>query len=216
MKLVHPNLEIQIDFEKNDIYCLTIENAKEFFSFTHQLFLQTLGDDGDFVLSDNEILNISKNCAFIYDYYSDILNSKKTMSIAANDVTEILKKDDFVEDFSNLNTIMLKINDKIAEQLSYNVNYIDEIDYATFVKLSSFKIENTNSLVENLLSYIQIIDKKILIFINLFNFLSYNDLNLLLKQLRYMEKYCIFINSHQKYKICDSINFIIDEDLCVI
>ncbi len=217
MKIVHQDIEQKIDFDMFDFYCLTIENAHEFFKLTNQLYSQINGEEGDFVLSKNaNILSIAKYCAFVYDYYGDFLNNKKTLNLVNNNVLDIIQNNDFLEDFSKLNAIILKINEKITNELHYAVNYKDDINAQDFVKLSTYKLQYCSNLLENICSFIQVVDKNIIIFINLYDFLSYDEINDLVKQLKYMQINALFINSHTKYKIDDIKDIIIDEDLCVI
>lgn len=220
MKLIHPHFSIQIDFDKNDCYSLVIENSREFYEKTSELFRQSNGDDGNFVLSENIELDISKACLYIYDFYSDTLNNKKTITSINKKVIDILKSNDFVCEFNEINKLFININDSVLEQLDYNIEYADNLDYDTFVKFSSYKIKTDNSLLENLLSYIQIFvqneGKILLIFVNLFSVLEKSEIELLIKQLRYMQLKVLLIDSHQKYKVDDIETIIIDDDLCII
>ncbi len=220
MKLVHSDFLFQIDFEENDCYSLIIENSKEFYNKTNELYCQSNGGDGNFVLSDNSEISISKNCLYIYDYYGDFLNSKKTISSINKKVVEILKNNDFLQEFNEINKLIFNINDRVIEELDYNVEYIDNFDFETFVKLSNYTIKTDVSLLENLIAYIQIYaqneNKKLLVFINLFSVLEKEEIKLLIKQIRYMQLNILFIDSNQKYKFEDIKTIIIDEDLCII
>ena len=220
MKLVHSDFLFQVDFEENDCYSLIIENSKEFYNKTNEFFRQANGDDGNFVLSDNFEMSISKNCLYVYDYYGDFLNSKKTISSINKKVVEILKNNDFLQEFNEINKLIFNINDKVIEELDYNIEYIDNFDFDTFVKLSNYTIKTDVSLLENLIAYIQIYaqneNKKLLVFVNLFTVLEKEEIKLLIKQIRYMQLNILFIDSNQKYKFEDIKTIIIDEDLCII
>ena len=221
MKLVHPDIARQIDFKHQFCYSLIIENSHEFFLKTNELFLQSNGEEGNFVLShENQTLNIAKNCLFIFDYYSDLLNNKKTINSINNKVLDILKQDDYIEDFAQLNTIIAKINAQITEQLDYEVSYIENLDFGDFAKLSNYKVSHGHNLLDNILTFLQINCQNqnitMAVFVNLFSFLSQEEIEMLIKQLRYMQLNVLFIDSQQKYKLKDCETIIIDNDLCVI
>lgn len=221
MKLVHPDIARQIDFNHQFCYSLIIENSHEFFSKTNELFLQTNGEEGNYVLShENQTLNIAKNCLFIFDYYNDLFNNKKIINSINNKVADILKQEDFIDDFAQLNALIAKINAQITYQLDYEVSYIENLDFSDFAKLSNYKIIQDGNLLDNILTYIQINCQNqnitMVIFVNLFSLLSQEDVEKLIKQLNYMQLHILFIDSQQKYILQDCETIIIDNDLCVI
>lgn len=219
MKIVHPSMETQIDFEDQSCICLVIENSKEFYKLTSEFYKQNIGEEGNFILSDESIIDISKACIFVYDYYSDLLNNRKSNNILSEKAITVLKNNDFIEEFSNLNALILEINEKIAEQMDLNVNYIENIDYETFVKQSKFRVQMVDNILENILSYIEVnqhSNTKIIVFVNLFSVLNERDINILLKQISYMQYKTLLIETSLKYKITGIKTIIIDDDLCEI
>ena len=221
MKLIHPDIARQIDFKNQFCYSLIIENSQEFFSKTNELYSQSNGGEGNFVLShENQELNIAKSCLFIFDFYNDLLNSKKTITSINNKVSDILKQDDYIEDFAQLNSLIAKINAKVTEQLDYDVSYNENLEFSDFSKLSNYKILRSDNLLENILTYVQINCQNqnisFTIFVNLFSYLSQEEIEKLIKQLHYMQINILFIDSQQKYHLKDCETIIIDNDLCVI
>ncbi len=220
MKLVHINISRHIDFDINTCYSLIIENSTEFYKLTNELHNQTNGEEGNFVLSNENILDISKNCLFIYDYYSNLLNSKKVLNILNNKILQIIQENDFYKEFSEINKIMLDINDKVKTYLNTNIEYNQEFNYDNLIKISNYKIPQTNILIDNMINYIDfyIQNTKIntVVFVGAFSVFEQNDIELLKKQLKYMQLNVLFIDNYQKYKIKDIETIIIDNDLCVI
>ena len=222
MKIVHPKMFVTIDFSVNNCYSLTIENTSEFYDKTRELHNQiNNGYSGNFVMSELNEMDIKKHCLFVYDYYSDILNCKKTTSIVNSTVNEILKHDDFIEDFSVLNSTMLKLNSKIAEQLDYNITFSEDFTFDNFIKFSNYKINFAeNDLLNNLLTLIQIACQSsiinTIICVNLMQVVTEQELDAFVKQIKYMQLNLLLIDSCQKYKLKNVENIIIDNDLCVI
>ncbi len=221
MKLVHVNISRHIDFSLNQTYSLIVENPSEFYNLTNQLFEQTNGGEGDFVLSDKtKILDINKTCLFIYDYYGDIFNTKKITNIINNKCTMFLKTNDFLREFSKINSIMLSINEKFVDGFSNNIKFSDNFTYEDFIKISNYKLEKGSNLVENLLDYVTFFvenaNVNVLIFVNLFSVLNEEQLNDFVTQLKYMQVNILLIDSNQTHKLKDVETIIIDKDLCVI
>ena len=220
MKLVHINISRHIDFDINFCYSLIIENSTEFYRLTNELYQQTNGEVGNFVLSDNEILDISKNCLFFYDYYTNFLNSKKIQNILNNKITQIIQENDFYKEFSQINKILIDINDKIKENIDINIEYNQEFNSDSLIKSSNYKISQTNTLLENIINYIDfyVQNTKIntIIFVGAFTVFDQSTIEIFIKQLKYMQLNILFIDSYQKYKINNIETIIIDNDLCVI
>ncbi len=221
MKLVHPSIDIQIDFSINNCYNLVVENPCEFFNLTADLINQSNGAEGNFVLSnDSKILNIQKKCLIIYDYFNINFSSKKITNLINSNILSILKEEDFIEDFSKLNELFLKINQKLQDNLDYPLEFEDDFNYETFVKFSNYKINENPKLTDKIIDYINIYcklaDISTIVFINLNLFLEQTDIEAIIKQLNYMQLNILFVNAVEKLSLPQTEKIIIDKDLCVI
>ena len=68
MRLVNTKYDIEIKFEENLIYVLDIENSEVLVSFMQNLWMQSNGERGDFILSENEReFKIEKKIECIYN-----------------------------------------------------------------------------------------------------------------------------------------------------
>ena len=220
MILSHFDIERKMDFSKNDCYSLIIENANEFFRLTKEMYNQVNGEEGNFVLYENGILEIKRKCLFIYDYYTDIFSNKKVINILNTKILDFLKEHDFLSKFSQLNKIMIDINEQVAQEISANLEFNQEFGYDSFIKFSNYKFTQNKDFVENLVNYIdfyvQSTKTQIVIFVHLFSVLNKEQIEQLIKQMRYMQLNVLLIDSRQIYKLKDVETIIIDEDLCVI
>ena len=220
MILRYTDFGLNFDFEKEQNYLFVIENSNYFYKITRMLFEQSRGKEGDFVLFKGlDFFNISKSIEFFYDFYNIEVNTKKILTELTNQAINILKENDFILDFSIINEKFNAINRKIKEELDFDIDYKYEITYEEFAKISDYKINEENSPLANLETYLDLIKKtkkaKIVVFVNIFDYFSEHDIKLFIKDLNYMEYNILFLESKEKYDV-NAKKIIIDQDLCVI
>lgn len=220
MKLVHPDISLQIDFEKNNCYVLSVENASEFDRLTRDLYGQCNGtDEGLFVLSDDDILDMQKFCMFVYDYFGDMLNNKKTLALVNDRVLKILKSNDFVEQFAELNMILSKINQGVLDNMDFDLVNNEEFGYENYIKSAGYRLQSDNKLEENIVTMVDLYLKcskcRVFVFVNLSTYLCQSKLDALLKQLRYMQANVLLIEGSISFRSNEAIYITIDNDLCV-
>ena len=133
MKLVHPRIDRNIDFDITDRYSLIIENAREFYDITNDILTQTnFRDGGEWVLSENSrILDISKEVVAIYDFYHIDYNNKKIQNLIGQEVIKISKENDIYFKISEINTMINSINSDILQKLDIPVS--SDIDFTMCV-----------------------------------------------------------------------------------
>lgn len=222
MKLINNRYQQFFDFDKNPCNLLVVENSKEYFKVLKELHNETNGkEDSDFMLSDNgKTLKLSKVALFIYEFLDLDINNKKIANEICRRVAEILTEKDYSEDFCKINQLLIKINDDLIQNFDFVVNYDSDMDFEKFIKLSNYQIGEEASLLEKLSSYIKIFItlKKcnLVIFAGLFELLSKEEIDLLIKQLAYNEINCLFVEPTLKYNIDNLGKIIIDKDLCEI
>ena len=220
MKIVHPYIERQIDFNQNNCYELIIENSNQFFRLSSDIINQCNNTDGDFVISDYKILDFSKICLSIYDFYNFNTNTKKISNLINAEVSDILKNGDFLQEFSVINKMLIDINDKIKDELDFTFQSVEDFDYDKFIKFSNFKLEKSGDLLSDMIDYITVMQKlsdlKVVVFINASCVFNEKQINDIIKQLTYMQLNILFINNNQKYFLKDIEHIIIDNDLCEI
>lgn len=222
MKLINNRYQQHFEFEKSSVWTLIIENSKEYLRVVQELYNECFfGEESDFVLSENsEILELSKNCLFLHNYFDLDLNNKKIISEINSRVADVFKSKDFVEDFYKINQIFVSINDKIVEDFDFKLEYDGELTYDKLIKLAGFKIASESKFAERLMSYIKIYTglkkTKLIIFVGLSEFLSFEEINQFLKEIAYLDLKCLLIESHQKYSLDFANRVVIDDDLCEI
>lgn len=222
MKLINNRYEQHFDFENSFAWALIVENSKEYLNVVEELYKECFsGYESDFVLSENsEILDLSKNCLMLHNYFDLDINNKKIINEINAKVADFFKEKDFIEDFYKLNQLFISINDKIIDDFDFKLEYDGELTYDRFIKLAGFKISQESEFAERIMSYIKIYTSlkktRLIVFVGLSDFLSCDELKQFLKELNYLDLKCLLVESHQKYNFDFVKRVIIDDDLCEI
>ncbi len=221
MKLVHRNIEKQINFEENLFYTLIIESPQEFYSLVHQLVLQTDGEYGEWVLSDNgKILQIENVVAMIHDFFSISVTGKKIENAINAQILEMFKEGDYFQEVQEISSKVYLLGQKILENIEIPLESNADISYQTICKLLAFKIQEEDHLVDKIATWadvnIKLKNAKILVFVNLQLVLNKESMQKLLNQLKYWQVGVLNIASsdYEGSEMFEKI--IIDKDLCVI
>ncbi len=223
MKLVHPDLGSAIVFAENQVNVVTVENKSFFTKLLQGLLLQCAGEDGCFVLSeDNRELEIAEACDLIIDPFSLDINNKKIL----NKVFSILKSTAVGENHyletNAFKSALYSYLDSLLFSCDIPLKYQENFDIQHIFRALDIRIENFYSnLLEKLMDYIaaeaELLGTKCFIFVNLKQFLSYAELAELYKFAYYAKVYLLLLEGtftesrHESEK-----QYIIDNDLCEI
>ena len=220
MKLEIKYLDNDIDIKGNEVYALEVGNKNYFYRIVrdlHNISNNNIVDD--IYLSDdnnNEINYFNKFKIFI-DFFDFNFDSKKI----TNDIIKYLNKNISIE----VKDSILNQYNKIIKLYKKELNNIDiplmietETDSDNITKSLKISIEVKQNLIENLLLLIDIENilgtKNILIFVNLKQYLTKNELEELYKYSIYNEVSILLIDS-QCYggTLNNEKKLIIDENL---
>lgn len=222
MKLVNNRYQQHMDFDKYPTYFLIIENSKEYLKTVEELYNECFNNiESDFVLSNNsEILSIQKNSLMLYDYFDLDINNKKIITEINSRVLSFISKQDFVQDFCEINKLIIDINDKIVDNFDFQIEYDSDFSYDKFIKISNYKIESQSKFIDKLMAYVKLYSSlkkiKLVIFVGLSAFLSEQELQTFVKELQYLELKCLMLEPNKKYNFNNTGCIIIDNDLCEI
>lgn len=222
MKLVYPDYKYHIDFIENTVNIMIIENQVEFRRLVQELGAQSNGEDGRFVLSDNDkTLKISDNVVMIIDPFSISVNNKKILDkIYSKMLTEIETSELYLCK-DKINFKLIELLEEVVQKVDYNIEYETEIDFKSIFKLMNVKLEEASEPVEKIVhfmkAYVEILGYKIFIFVNLFSYLSDEELLSIEKYANYNKIRIMFIESNNnRHVFANSKNYVIDKDLCEI
>lgn len=209
-----------ITFNNNSINCLEIENKSYFYKIVNDINNISVGDViEDVVFTDDEYkeLNLSNKINIIFDYFNFDFNSKKIISIINKKVNDNILIND-KDNLSKLYNKIRKIYLPILNDLDLNIDINNDFDLDLMIKLLNITIKSKDNLLDNLFLLIDIEKElninKIIVFINLKQYLNKNELIELYKYLLYNNVVVLLIDS-QSYGICNEYEkkIIIDEEL---
>lgn len=222
MKLVHSNVEKHLIFQENLINEIIIENPNFFYNFIIELKTQINGNTGKFILSlDNKELNISKEIELITDFFSIDLNDKKITTKLYNELKSIAYSEDIYMRTQTLLSNLEEYLNEIEFSSEYNFSFNNEIDIINLFKAYGINFEiNNNRFIDKLFQFISLIhdllNKKIIIAINLKSFISKEELENLYSMIAYKKIHFLLIESSEKYRLDSEIRTIIDNDNCEV
>lgn len=200
---------------------LIIEDPVLFRNVVDELNYQIKNDEGVFILSDDssKILSISKNMMLITDIYNldtylKQLKNKLTSIITTN-YLDVDGKEQMIEMLNEMGV-------RIANNLPYSVTYKSNIAFNDVVKFLDFSFDySTLSFLESLTEIIstsfEILKYKMLVTVNLKDYLAKQELDEIIKYFAYKKIPLLMLERHQHYELDDCKHTrIIDKDLCVI
>ena len=220
MRLSIKYIDNIITFNNNSINCLEIENKSYFYKIVNDINNISVGNViEDVIFTDDEYkeLNLSNKINIIFDYFNFDFNSKKIISIINKKVNENISIND-KDDLSKIYNKIRKIYLPILNDMVLNKDINNDFDLDLMIKLLNITIKSKDNLLDNLFLLIDIEKElninKIIVFINLKQYLNKNELIELYKYLLYNNVVVLLIDS-QSYGICNEYEkkIIIDEEL---
>ena len=212
---------MQLGFEENLVTVWVIESPALMRRYVEELWQQTEGKEGNFVLSNGgKELDIGKQVELLLTPFGVDVNEKKCW----NKVSAELKNKAFDETHyvqtQQLFTVVQQYFISLEMDSELDFCY-DEIDFGQLLKASGMKLEgDDNDLINNLVLYLKIMArlfrKQVIAFVNLSAFLEPEELELLLHQAFYMKLNILLIESREISLADRKKCFIIDKDKCEI
>lgn len=199
-----------------------IESPKLFAEYVQELYFQSTGGVGRFVLSDNDKeLSIEKYAEMIINPFMVNINDKRILSKLYNELHQKAYAENM---YLNTQRIITELNQYFAEleqQESYFLTADDEIDMVAVFKAMGIKVEScADNYVQNINQYIklaaELLLKKVIIFVNLSSYMEQEQIEELMKAAAYNEIAMLFIESSQRGFPKGTLQYIIDRDKCEI
>ena len=221
MKLVHPEIEKIIELEENTLNIIIIENQAFLRKLTLELQRQICGEEGDFVLSNKDILKINKEVEIITDLYNININSKEIISKIYKYLEDRILENYPMEERNELLTYIIKYLENIVDISGLDLEYDLNIRDQNIFKMVNLKLyEENTSYIENFINYIKIITdlmgKKIFVINNLKGVITEKEY-FYLKDFAFKNKIhlILFENIERKVENWERV-ILIDNDLCEV
>lgn len=222
MILVHPDLEKQIYIENSSITEWIIESPDLFSKYLEELYNQVNGGDGVFVLSNaNKEISLSKSIDIIFNPLAIDLNDKKIINKVYNDLQIIANDERMYLRTREVIGILQQYFFELEQHHNTSLVIEDDIDLSTLFKTLGIKVEKGSlDYFEQLIKYIkiqtEILNKKLIVLVNIRSFLSIEKLEQLFQYVKYNEIHLLLIESIQRDFTNLTNKFIIDIDKCEI
>ena len=219
MKMKINFLDNEIKFIDGYINNIEVENKKYFFRIINNLLLinDEYNDEILFFDDNYKEINLTNKMNIVIDYFNIDFNNKKYLTETYKLVSEQLKEEnkkkinnEYRKIVSSLKTILNKIDIPIT------IN--EELDITSLLKMFKLSINSKDEIIEKLLLLIDIEKifhiNKLLIFVNLKQYLTKEELKELYKYSIYNNVKILLIDS-ECYGTCNEFEkkLIIDENL---
>ncbi len=216
MKLKVDYFDNLLYLDNENILVIEIENKSYFYKFVSDLFLISNGGISDnIIIFNNQNEEISLKLKVIIDYFNFDFKKNNT------DLTKYLSENISVEDKTtliNLYNKLVKNYNKILNKFDIPFDIINDFDISNITKVFKVNINQKNDLLDNLILIFEIEknikNTKILVLINLKQYLTKEELLELYKYSLYIGLIIILVDS-QSYGVTLKYEkkLIVDENL---
>ncbi len=221
IRLAHPEITKNIEFEENKICSLVIENKVFFRKVISGLYNQINGEDGSFVLSEEYVpVDLNKKAEILTEFVPFQINSKSLQNkICATAEREAVNESNFAETQSILAEIERYI-EKLLFQFPYEFEY-EKLNISNIIKSVGISVnEDYDNGLEKIIDYMLLcreFDKeKIFIFVNLRCYYSDDEMECFAREIISRKFKVLFIDNTESRRLTNENRLIIDADLCEI
>lgn len=223
LKLVHKDLEHQMNLSPDKGYIWIIESPECFREYIQNLYKAiTEGEESSFILSLKEKeLSFSKSVEIITDPFSIDLNDRRIQKKLYTELEKLAYGEMLYTQTQQVLSSFQEYFFKLEEESEYCLETDMNIDIASIMKASGVRLAVFgDAFLEKLIQYIKVmaglLEKKLIIFVNLCSYLNDAQLSQVLETASYNEIALLLIENHQK-DFPDSLSYyIIDKDGCEI
>ncbi len=221
MKLTNAKYDLMIDMRENKVDMLVLENAAIMSEIVEDLYKQTLGGEGSFILSvEGKELKFEKHFALIINPFAVNFNDKKIINKLFSELAFV--GNEFVVEKTQINSKMIQLLENIIDNVQYdNLSYNLDFDWNNLFKLYDVKINNEfDALLEKMIEYIKVLSElcsvKVVCMVNIKSFLQDDEIERLYEMAFYYKIQLLLIESSEKKSILGENIYIIDNDGCLI
>lgn len=220
MKLIIKYIDNDIELKENEISAIEIENKRYFYRIVkdlYDIYDNELSEDIYLIDDNNKEINISNKIKIFIDYFNFKLDSKKY----TNDITKYINKvlsEETKETLLNQYKKIINLYKKELNNIDLPLVLDTDLDIENINKLIKVSIDTNKELINNLFTLIDLENifqtKNILVFINLKQYLSKEEIEELYKYSIYNRITLLLIDS-QSYgtTLTNERKLIIDENL---
>ena len=221
MKLIYKAYNLGMALSENQITVLSVENPKAYSSILCDIWNQTQGGEGGFILSkEGELRNIAKEVDCIFNPFALDFNGKRVINRLYQELQEQANTALMNESIS-LNGSIVAYLDELSRQVPYALEYDLDFDIVGLMKLYNVKMECFGEcLLEKIVEYLRVMSHvcgmKNYVFVGLKQCLTVEELKQLYEFVFCEKINLIIIEYIHSAPISGEKGWILDRDLCII
>lgn len=222
MRLIHYELTEAILDENTTFTEWIIESSEIFSEYIQELNGQLAGEEGRFVLSENnKELDLAKKADMVINPFSVDVNSRKILNKLYQELTGLSREEQMytktLELFRHIQEYMLDLE----QCTSYILEFDQEIDIVALLKAVNVHYEVKDvDFLEKIVQYIKIMaavaGTKLFVIVNLRSYLTDLQMQNLIQECEYQDIKILFIENQQRSCMKGGKRYIIDIDKCEI
>lgn len=222
MRFFHHIFSKPIIFRENKVNLLVIENKKLFANFVRDFTVQSRGEDGEILLSDDvSDLDFEKHAEVIADYFSLDFNGKK---LSSKLITELKQSAlyGFAGETGELLGLLNSFGSKVISSVEFPLEWETVDDIGAVLKLFDYRLNvNSENSLEMLVDYMEVcshfLKKDIFVLVNLKSYFDMEEIKLLYKEAFFRKWNLIVLESLDREQLSEYEDIvIIDKDFCEI
>lgn len=222
MKMVHSELSGEIISESAAFTEWIIESPEYFSEYLQELYWQYEKADGRFVLSQGDkILELSKYLEIIVNPLAVEINSRKILSKLYINLEKISKEEQMYEKTLELTAYIHEYLMQLEQQTNYFLSFDASLEIPALLKAVGIKHEEMEEdFFERIIRYVkitvEILSIKVFVFVNIRSYLTDDQVQELIKEIRYQDAKILFMESQERACLEGGMRYIIDRDGCEI
>ena len=222
MKLVHSDFKYQITLPDKKASEWVLESPALFSKYLYELYGETNGAEGKFVLSDEtEEIDIAKYVELVMTPFEVDCNDRRILKKLYSDLSTLAyESESFLATQDMLQKLQAYFYD-LEQKIGYPLEIDDEIDISAIWKAMNVRVEDyADNVLEKICQYIKIVTevlhKKVFVFVNFRSYLTDEQLEQLIELAIYNEVKLLFIENCQRDFLEQCTYCVIDKDECQV
>ncbi len=212
---------MQFELDENQAVVWVIESPKIFRRFGQELMAQADGHEGRFILSDyDKQLDIKQNMEVILTPYAIDLNDKKCLNKIYAELKVLAYNEQYYTAtqtvLNQIHHYLITLEQDTCIDLSFAEPDLIQLWKASGVKADDTECDLLPIIVQYLKIAVRLLDKKVLVFVNLSFYLEESEIEELLQEAFYLKVSLILIEQRELSFSTGVKYYIIDKDHCEI
>ena len=221
MKLVHPDIQQIIQLQDGTVSSLVIENPSLMFRFLSDVQHQLNGEEGDAVLSIDEVpVSMKRWVDLLIDFVGFDGNEKTLITKIIQAIKRTAQSEQHLLETHCMLANLESYLNVLAYEQDLELKY-EKLSLVNLLKAVGIQVVmDYNNLAERLLSYMNLItrfdNEKLFLFVNLRSFVSDDEMELFLETIVTHGWKVLLLDNHATTLLPQEKRILIDRDLCEI